>query len=722
MDHPNGVYLNWTSSYLDGSPTGRSGRVDFELSGGGTNAPDEYGSGGMTRRLVLADKVGSCANHCNQSDLWNQTCVTGTESGQLPGVPLKGSILLYVARFAAGQGGCNSWERPFFDDFVERSGAAGMLNMWTEDSYEESGRDYNQGEYKRLDALAPAKTLEYWRSLNQTGPEPLFINELTVPYASIFSGEKAPYGDENVGGLTMRRELEAGLQVHVFWPGTGPIKPEERLALKQLVNASSTAFKNQGHVGLSHAEFLADDSIDPCLHRLDDTACIGGHIVQFGHAVGMHKFDRLPCDFYARLAKFTKLSRYIGPSRYLPSFAFECAPNERVVVPCAFWQLEDMVYLKFDSEPSGTGAATFGTSTRYHFETCGPEMEVMPNLLYFDGLLPDVTGTPPPGLFRCPRMESFRIEEIQFEIIPSLDGWPKLKSVAFINNNVSSPLPSFANKPRLQDVVIQGNPLQISATGGTAGFFDNCAELSSVIITDTDISELFRFVGSTKLVNADLSHNQIDSTSFPESWNQLKEMKSLDLSFNNIRRVHNFVEGYEQILQDTSKPMNTRIYEGVSPLLSMTKLLLLDLSHNEILEPWRDGFDFVTTLVDSLHAKGVIENFDVSHNKFFANETDPTFMISRHTETYGSRYTRALAAQGMALTSFSFHHNSIAGYVNFYDAETCKYNFDGSYNRLSGIVLGIDVPCTGKFTPSMRYDISNQVYFIVLYFSPIVNR
>jgi hypothetical protein len=182
------THLNWTSFYPNGSATGRSGRVNYDLGWGGPNVPDENGSGGMTRRVVLANERGSCTDLCQGSDLWNQACVTKNERGQLPGVPLKGTILLYATHLGFDDHGtqCGPFTRPFNDDFLERSGADGMLNMFEADIFDESVRTWapatNPDQSTQQGKLAPAKTLEYWRSLNQSGPEPLFIHKLTKPY------------------------------------------------------------------------------------------------------------------------------------------------------------------------------------------------------------------------------------------------------------------------------------------------------------------------------------------------------------------------------------------------------------------------------------------------------------------------------------------------------------------------------------------------------------
>jgi hypothetical protein len=107
---------------------------------------------------------------------------------------------------------------------------------------------------------------------------------------------------------------------------------------------------------------------------LEDTVCIGGHIVQIGSFGTFGVFNhiygtpfRLPCDAFLVLAQFSKLTQLHCPSATttVSSFAFRCAPGERVVVPCSFWELKDMVRMFWDFEPRGDGREKFGTTTRY---------------------------------------------------------------------------------------------------------------------------------------------------------------------------------------------------------------------------------------------------------------------------------------------------------------------------------------------------------------------
>ena len=51
--------------------------------------------------------------------------------------------------------------------------------------------------------------------------EPKYINEWSVPYASLWSHYKSSWGQEPVGGLTMLHELRSGKRVDLFRPGTG---------------------------------------------------------------------------------------------------------------------------------------------------------------------------------------------------------------------------------------------------------------------------------------------------------------------------------------------------------------------------------------------------------------------------------------------------------------------------------------------------------------------
>jgi hypothetical protein len=309
----------------------------------------------------------------------------------------------------------------------------------------------------------------------------------------------------------------------------------------------------------------------------------------------------------------------------------------------------------------------------------------MPKLLEFYGWFPDATGVLPAGLFQSPNMVKFHVEDIQLGSLPSLELMPNLERMSLIDNNISGPFPSFANKARLKEVAIRGSPLQIPASvGGTASFFDNCTELLSVVVTDTYISDLFQFVGSTEVVSIDLSHNHINTTSFPESWRQLAKVESLDLSHNAIQRVA------------TNPTGDLGSYDAPSPLRGMARLLFVDLSHNEIADEVPNSMsDFLRNMFDAYDPKAIIQHVDFSHNKLWSADAG---VLAR--PFYGNN---------MELPSFNFHHNRLTGMFMVYDFGSCNYNFDGSYNRINGITMGIHSGCSGKYLPSMRMDMSNQV-------------
>jgi hypothetical protein len=243
----------------------------------------------------------------------------------------------------------------------------------------------------------------------------------------------------------MLLELEAGLRVDVFWPGTGPIVPEERSALKQLLIGSTHYFPNTADHpfdfgsggGLTRTEFLADDSVDPCLHRLDDTQCIGGHIVSMGSMKTNHWFTRLPCNAFEYVVQFSQLRTLKGRFEFLPSFAYTCAPNERVLIPCSFWQLKELAKIDWWYEPFGDGVEEYGATTRFHFEKCPEDIGAMPNLVIAELIALDATGALPARLFQSPKLEVLMVEDIVLGSLPSLELMPNLKSLRLVNNNIS---------------------------------------------------------------------------------------------------------------------------------------------------------------------------------------------------------------------------------------------------------------------------------------------
>jgi Leucine-rich repeat (LRR) protein len=572
-----------------------------------------------------------------------------------------------------------------------------MLHMWDLGTYGTTGRTWLPGAVEDhpaiTNALAPTKTLEYHRASNQTGPEPKLVHNLTKPYGVIFSHANGPWGQEAVGGLAMRLELEAGLRVDVFWPGTGPIIPEERVALKQLFKESMHYFQQWPWIfgssgGLSYADFLADDDIDPCLHRLYDTTCIGGHIVSFSHAFWWTR--RLPCNAFEILSKFTKLTRMIQPHPAISSFAFTCSPNEKALVPCSFWQLKDMVYLEWIFEPHGAGVDAYAELTPFHFETCAEEIGSMPNLVYADFVCPGATGKLPFRLFQSPKLEAISVQGIQLGDLPSLNQMPNLRKLVLIDNGIEGPFPSLANQGLLQEVIIQRNSLQ-DAVGGTASCFNNCSKLTSVKITDTAITELFTFIGSTKVEFIDLSHNSIRST-IPQTWGSLTGTKTLDLSYNAIPRINT--------------NYGSSGYVEYSPLRGMLSLKSVDLSHNEIADQDHDTKKFMANLFPTVEdVTKSIQHIDLSYNKIYSDEE--VLVTVGLGEKLGGL---------VGMLSFAYHHNRVAGVLSLFDSDTCKLNFDVSYNKISGITMGTNNPCaksyshpTEKYGALMRMDMSNQV-------------
>ena len=215
FDMPSGLYINWTSLHPDDGTIINAGKADFYPAWAGTNAPDEHGTGGMTRRVVLGFDHDSCEERCQEPFLSSQQCVTGDERGQIAGVPLNSSILLYVAKKECG-GGVSG--RPYTNDFNERAGAAGMLYMWEPADY--AGRpflcNYNTNSPGVEDIPAPKKTVDYWEKTGRRGPKPKMIVTASMPTASLFHTD--PHGD--YGGLPMVHEIEKGLVVFAFWPGS----------------------------------------------------------------------------------------------------------------------------------------------------------------------------------------------------------------------------------------------------------------------------------------------------------------------------------------------------------------------------------------------------------------------------------------------------------------------------------------------------------------------
>jgi hypothetical protein len=75
-----------------------------------------------------------------------------------------------------------------------------------------------------------------WEGL---GWQPSTKKPLSHPVASITRGDTQAYKYTH-GGMPMASEIMAGNSVTMLWPGTGPIDPAERAALKDLFTVGIT--------------------------------------------------------------------------------------------------------------------------------------------------------------------------------------------------------------------------------------------------------------------------------------------------------------------------------------------------------------------------------------------------------------------------------------------------------------------------------------------------
>jgi hypothetical protein len=384
---------------------------------------------------------------------------------------------------------------------------------------------------------------------------------------------------------------------------------------------------------------------------------------------------------------------YISPETQ--SFALTCGHDERALVPCSFWQLQDMTFIDWNFDTRGVGTEIYNP-TPFHFEACADEVGArMPSLVHAKIITSRVTGALPPGLFQSPKLTFLSIDGVPVESLPPFQ-MPDLAGLVLINNNLAGPIRSFAGGLRLEEIVIQKNLLLNAVGGATASCFDNCPKLKSVVITDTEITEFFSFAGSNSIVSIDLSHNQIDAL-LPDSWSHLVHTETLDLSYNNIRIIN---PNHDNV---------TNTYPKLSPLKAMTKIASVDLSHNEIRDEFvgEEGMrGFLTnTFTSDLHDPSIgPQQLDLSHNKLYTSEraVSPLYIGP------GTGRTGLPSA-----INFIFHHNRLAGVFDIRNADTCRYNFDGSYNRAFGVSFG-DGPegqgdwCYGRNVPAMRMVMSNQ--------------
>lgn len=175
----------------------------------------------------------------------------------------------------------------------------------------------------------------------------------------------------------------------------------------------------------------------------------------------------------------------------------------------------------------------------------------------------------------------------------AIEALPKLKELGFHSNDIASiPEGAFHNNPLLRTIHLYDNPL--SSVGASA--FQNLSDLHSLMLRGASKMEDFPILANTNnLESLTLSGTKI-STIPADLCEDLKLLRTLDLSYNNIVEVPS-LQGCVR-LQEISFQHNSIQQIDRGTFQGLTSLRLLDLSRNEIRLIHKDAFLTLSALTN----------------------------------------------------------------------------------------------------------------------------
>jgi hypothetical protein len=472
---------------------------------------------------------------------------------------------------------------------------------------------------------------------------------MTIPIASITRDRAGTHG-----GMAMARELMAAHEVEVFWPGTGPIDPAERAALKELYR-DGIGFWNwdYGWLGTSgnmyryarfHVQdtaltasgarhtFLADvnDTLDPCggsgdpNSRLEGITCIGGHVINIDLSQSGHtQLQFVP----ASISQF----RHLRSFYHIFKATVGGGDATTVVLPDSFGDLSMLVSLTLCGHVATVGQALHLPGTVDRLQNLA--------MLEIGGF--GINGSFPSAFFSLPAMTSVTLHNLPLPELPSVSSMSRLSTFSLKANGLTGPAPSFKGLAKLETVSFAGNTL----TGGNKDMFDGCLMLEEVDVAGNALScDLFTFRGCLNLTTIKAARNKLTG-GIPAEYATLNSVELLDVSYNSIGGAGDSL---------------------LTPLKHMVALVKLDLSHNRLVfQLASDGGSTMSVWVQGFLGFE-LRFLDLSHNNISCSGSFSENVCS----TYGN------------LVHVDLSHNSIHGY---FATQCLSYNFDFSYNQMAGV-------------------------------------
>ncbi|XP_025056168.1 leucine-rich repeat-containing G-protein coupled receptor 4 isoform X3 [Alligator sinensis] len=219
------------------------------------------------------------------------------------------------------------------------------------------------------------------------------------------------------------------------------------------------------------------------------------------------------------------------------------------------------------------------------------------------------------------------------EFPEAIKALPSLKELGFHSNYISIiPDGAFVGNPLLRTIHLYDNPL--SFVGNSA--FQNLSDLHSLVIRGASMVQWFpNLTGTINLESLTLTGTKISSIPVNLCQEQ-KLLRTLDLSYNNIKEVVNF-KGCSS-LEEISLQHNQIFEIREDTFQGLTSLRILDLSKNRIHQVHKEAF---TTL-------GALTNLDLSFNELISIPTEGLNGLNQLKLAGNFELKEALAAKDFA--------------------------------------------------------------------------
>ncbi|XP_019406880.1 PREDICTED: leucine-rich repeat-containing G-protein coupled receptor 4 isoform X2 [Crocodylus porosus] len=219
------------------------------------------------------------------------------------------------------------------------------------------------------------------------------------------------------------------------------------------------------------------------------------------------------------------------------------------------------------------------------------------------------------------------------EFPEAIKALPSLKELGFHSNYISIiPDGAFVGNPLLRTIHLYDNPL--SFVGNSA--FQNLSDLHSLVIRGASMVQWFpNLTGTINLESLTLTGTKISSIPVNLCQEQ-KLLRTLDLSYNNIKEIANF-KGCSS-LEEISLQHNQIFEIKKDTFQGLTSLRILDLSKNRIHQIHKEAF---TTL-------GALTNLDLSFNELISIPTEGLNGLNQLKLAGNFELKEALAAKDFA--------------------------------------------------------------------------